>query len=181
MNHNWHVFFLKMADLAATKSKDPSTKVGAVLVGEGNAVLGIGYNGFPRGVDDTDYERWVRPRKYFFAEHAERNIYFNAARHGICALGSTLYLGGAGGFPCADCARAIIQSGTTRVVMWADPPRPQGDWTASWDAAKTMLEEAGVEWVFVTKEHCGSEAGASAGPITRLAGSTPAPATKEAP
>jgi dCMP deaminase len=131
---NWDQYFIKMAMLVSEKSKDPNTKVGAVIVGEDDVVLSLGYNGFPRGVAE-DYgqyfynsegkriegssklieHRWERPEKYFWVEHAERNAIYNAARHGIKLKGSKLFLNYKP-VPCADCCRAIIQAGIVEVI-----------------------------------------------------------------
>lgn len=112
---DWDEFFLGLAEHVSIKSKDRSTKVGAVIVGPDNEVLSLGWNGFPRGVgDDPEWydNRYNRPDKYEWTEHAERNAIFNAARHGIALRGSTMYTTHA---PCASCARAIVQSGITSV------------------------------------------------------------------
>lgn len=151
---NWHNFFIQMTDLVASKSKDRSTKVGAVIInGENNAVLSMGYNGFPRGVNDDDDARHERPAKYRFTEHAERNAIYNAARNGIKLEGTTLYLNWEP-IPCTDCTRAIIQSGITRII---GPTRPFGgkgaQWTEDLKQAKKMLDEAGVELVYVEENN----------------------------
>ena len=110
LSMNWDELFVKMAHLVSAKSKDPSTKVGCVIVGEGNAVLAVGFNGFPRGVDETDPARWERPVKYDFVAHAEANCVFNAARHGIKLAGATAYLNWEP-TPCVECTKALIQAG----------------------------------------------------------------------
>ena len=74
---NWDEYFMKMAEHVKTKSKDRSTQVGAVIVGEGHVVLSVGYNGFPRGVNDDIDSRYERPAKYMWTEHAERNAIFS--------------------------------------------------------------------------------------------------------
>ncbi len=112
---NWDELFIRQAMLVSEKSKDPSTKVGCVLVGEGNIVLSMGFNGFPRGVNEHDASRWERPGKYNWVEHAERNAVFNAARHGIKLLDARAYLNW-GGCPCSDCARALIQAGVKEII-----------------------------------------------------------------
>src|SRR3972149_4666305 len=104
----WPEFFFALAALAAKKSKDRSTKIGAVVVGPDNEVRSLGYNGFPRGINDDVEERHRRPAKYLWSEHAERNAIYNAVRAGICLRGCTMYVHS---HPCVDCARAIIQSG----------------------------------------------------------------------
>jgi dCMP deaminase len=136
---DWHRRYLSVADVAASWSKDRSTKVGCVIVGEAGQILSTGYNGFPRGVIDDVDERHVRPEKYLWTEHAERNAIYNAARTGTSLVGSTLYVQW---HPCADCARGIIQSGI-RTVILAQPVTLEG-WTNSTDVAKIMFEEADV-------------------------------------
>ena len=112
---NWDELFIRQADLIAQKSKDPSTKVGCVIVGEGNVVLSMGFNGFARNIEESRSDRWVRPEKYIWVEHAERNAVYNAARHGIKLEGSRLYVNCDLSI-CADCARAIIQAGIKEVI-----------------------------------------------------------------
>lgn len=141
----WHLRFLTMAHTVAQWSKDRSTKVGAVVVRD-RRVLATGFNGFPAGVDDTVEARHDRPAKYKFTEHAERNCVFQAAKQGNSLEYSTLYLNYAP-YPCADCTRAVIQAGITRIVT-TNIPFPgisKEMWDGHFEAAKQMLEEAGVE------------------------------------
>ena len=149
---DWHKFFIDMATLVAGKSKDRSTHVGAVIVGPDNEVRSVGYNGFPRMVDDAKDERHERPTKYAFTEHAERNAIYNAARVGIPTKDCTLYLNWEP-CPCSDCTRAIIQSGISRII---GPNIPFGGKGTHWsDDAKLsveMLNEAGVEVITVPWE-----------------------------
>jgi len=139
----WDARFLKLAHEVSTWSKDRSTRVGAVIVGEDRTPGPYGYNGFPRYVDDEREERHARPSKYDWTEHAERNAIYNAARTGVALKGCTIYVTH---IPCADCARAIIQVGIQRVV--ADAASMQGDFAERWseDAQITreMLGEAGI-------------------------------------
>lgn len=152
---SWDEYMVTIAMAVAQKSKDPSTKVGAVIVGEHRNIISTGFNGFPRGVREhvkscgphpgLDEERWSRPAKYLRVEHAERNAVFNAARHGIRLEGSRMYLNWEP-CPCTDCARAIIQSGIIEVV---GPDIPFGGVGKGIhydvdDVAKSMLSEAGV-------------------------------------
>ena len=111
----WDRYFIDMAKFVATKSKDRSTKVGIVIVGEDNEVLSTGFNGFPRGVDDSNESYHERPMKYKITEHGERNAVYNAARQGIRLKGATAYFD-TNPHPCTDCARALIQAGIARVV-----------------------------------------------------------------
>ena len=109
----WHYRFMDIAKLISTWSKDTSTKTGAVIVGPDKEIRATGYNGFVRGVDDDVFERFERPTKYDFFEHAERNAIYNACLCGTSVKGCVLY---ATHFPCTDCTRAIIQSGIKLVV-----------------------------------------------------------------
>lgn len=146
----WDRRFLELCNLVSTWTKDHSQGVGAVLVGPGREILAAGFNGIPRGLDDTVEGRHERPAKYLWAEHAERNAIFNAARVGISTMGATAYLTG---LPCMDCGRALIQAGIARIVAWSDEAdggfkqgKPgQRDWAAERRMAVDMLLEAGVD------------------------------------
>ena len=132
---------MDLARHIASWSKDRSRKVGCVVVGpHGQEVRATGFNGFPRGVKDDVEERHQRPAKYDWTEHAERNAIYNAARVGTAVENCTLYVTL---FPCAGCARAIIQSGIGRVVT---VPAPKDDpvWDKEFKIAKEMLHAAGV-------------------------------------
>lgn len=139
MNH-WDERFIELAKLVASWSKDRSTKVGAVIVGPEKTILSVGYNGFPRKVDDNIEERHQRPIKYFWTEHAERNAIYNCARNGVKIEGATMYLHW---FPCVDCARAIIQSGISTLVC-IQPDFSQEKWGEEFKISLEMLEEAKV-------------------------------------
>jgi dCMP deaminase len=141
---NWHEYFIKMAETVRLKSKDRSTQVGAVIVGPDHEVLAIGFNGFPRGVDDNIDSRHERPAKYAYTEHAERNAIYNAARHGISLKDAWLYLDSCP-YPCADCARGVIQSGIAVVVGRDIPFSGKGPWLESQRMGREMILEAGVK------------------------------------
>ncbi len=141
MRNNWDIRFITMADTVATWSKDKNKKTGAVVVNKDKIVLAMGYNGFPRGCDDSIECRYERPYKYFYTEHAERNAIYNAAKQGLSLNGATMY---ATYFPCADCARAIIQSGIIKVVA-PTPDVEHETWGEHFKAALCMFDEAGVE------------------------------------
>lgn len=150
MEYKWHKKFLDLALTVSKWSKDHSTKVGAVIVDGNNNVLALGYNGFPRGVNDDIDERHQRPTKYYFTEHAERNAIYSAARNGVRLEGTTIYL--LWKWPCADCCRAIIQSGIKRVVSWNDDfPGKKSDWDIQFKASKEMLTEADIEVMFIER------------------------------
>lgn len=110
----WSEYFLNMCEAVSLKSKDQSSKIGAIIVGPGNEIRSTGYNGFPRGFQDNDPTKQERPIKYKYMEHAERNAIYNAARFGASTEGCTLYCKWP---PCSDCARAIVQAGITKLVL----------------------------------------------------------------
>ena len=137
---NWDEYFMQMANLVATKSKDRSTKVGCVVVGPNHEVRTTGYNGFCRGVNDDTDSRHEKPEKYFWTEHAERNAIFNAARNGIALEGCTAYVTLV---PCADCTRGMIQSGVKRILFCSGDASEK--WTESFQRSLAMAREANVE------------------------------------
>lgn len=148
----WDEFFLKHVYLVSSKSKDPSTQIGAVLV-KNNILISEGYNGFCRNVNDNISERWMRPEKYFWVEHGERNAIFNAARNGVETFGSTIFTNG---MPCVDCARSIIQAGIKEVVLheqwekyWREIMKDK--WKEHDAISAKMFEEAGVNVRYVDK------------------------------
>jgi dCMP deaminase len=139
MKINWKDTYFDLVDAIAKKSKDRSTKVGAVIVGPDQEVRSMGYNGFPRNVNDEVDERHQRPLKYKWTEHAERNAIYNAARVGIPLKGCSIYISYV---PCTDCARAIIQSGINEVVCKTLTPLP--GWEEDQAIALEMMMEAGL-------------------------------------
>ena len=142
----WDVHFLQMARLVSTRSKDESTKVGCVMVGPKKEVITTGYNGFPRGIENDDPAKSVRPEKYIWTEHAERNAIYLAAERGAAIGGTTAYVTCP---PCPDCARALIQCGIVRVVIPANHAGnnnpPKSTWWDHIGKAQNMLAEAGIK------------------------------------
>lgn len=134
----WDERFLELAGHVAAWSKDPSTQVGCVLVDDRRRVIGMGYNGFPRGVCDHAERYDDRPTKYLMVQHAEANAVLNST-HDV--RGSTAYVTH---HPCATCAGLLIQAGVSRIVAH----RPEGGiaerFADSFGAAATMFDEAGV-------------------------------------
>ena len=110
----WDEYFINLLEPISSKSKDPNTKTSAIIVGSDHEIRSTGFNGFPRGFVDDDLTKWIKPEKYIWVEHAERNAIYNAARMGTCISGCTIYVSH---FPCVDCARGIIQSGITNVIV----------------------------------------------------------------
>lgn len=135
----WDKRFLLLADHISTWSKDPSTKVGAVVVDDKRRVVGVGYNGFPRGVDDAPRLYADRQAKYPRIVHAELNAVLSSA----VTEGATLYCTL---LPCCECAKAIIQAGIRTLVVPALEGEPDPErWGDSVMIAWEMFEEAGIE------------------------------------
>jgi dCMP deaminase len=138
----WPKRMLELAHHVASWSKDPNTKAGAVVC-IGNRVLGLGYNGFPRGVEDTDARYIYRQTKYRFVVHAEVNAILDAGRDAEgAALFNTL-------FPCTECTKILIQAGIRELVVdRAGQARMDsnlvGGGAEEVSAVTTMLYEAGV-------------------------------------
>jgi dCMP deaminase len=139
----WHKRFLDLCEHVATWSKDPSTKLGSVIVDSKKRVVSIGYNGFPRGVDDRHDRYEDRPTKYLFVAHAERNALDNAPMMvDNCTMYVTL-------LPCNECAKSIIQKGITTVVTY----RPEREDVFNWNITLAMFNEAGVNVVYVENQN----------------------------
>lgn len=136
---NWDDTFILMSNLIAKRSKDPNTQTGACIVNDRNIVVGLGYNGFPRGCSD-DKLPWCREGdvlsvKYTYVVHAEANAVMNA---NVNVEGCRLYCHL---FPCNECAKIIIQSGIKEVIYESDKYKDEGIFKAS----KKMLKMAGVK------------------------------------
>lgn len=142
---SWDDFFLDMAALIASRSKDPSTKVGAVIVDMQRRVVSMGYNGFPRGVNDSQERLGDRTKKYPMTLHAEVNAILFAERE--LKGGTVIYIWPSP--PCTRCAAMIIQAGIDEVVC----PPPSKDMLSRWkeelDMAKELLNEAMVGFDYV--------------------------------
>ena len=138
---SWDEYFMGVAMLAARRSKDPSTQVGACIVSQDNIIISTGYNGMPKGCSDDQFP-WERTgaeneTKYPYVVHAELNAILNA--NGRDLRGSRLYVAL---FPCNECAKAIIQSGVKEVVYLSDKYKD----TMGNLASKKMLDAAGVKY-----------------------------------
>ena len=134
---NWDEYFMGVAMLAARRSKDPNTQVGACIVSQDNIIISTGYNGMPKGCSDDEFP-WGREgaeTKYPYVVHAELNAILNA--NGRDLRGSRLYVAL---FPCNECAKAIIQSGVKEVLYLSDKYADSPSTLAS----KRMLTAAGV-------------------------------------
>ena len=144
----WDKKYIELTKTVSGWSKDPSSKIGAVAIGDKGQVLAQGYNGFPRGIKDTDERLNNREEKYKFVVHAEMNCIYNAGYNGVSLDGATMYVTG---LPvCSECAKGLIQVGVKRVVMPKVENMPE-KWQKSWELSKSMFDECGVkyEWVEV--------------------------------
>lgn len=137
MRRSWDEHFMDMAILVAQRSKDPSTKVGCVVVSEDKIVVATGYNGLPRGVQDRS-ERMERPAKYLWTSHAEENAVAQSARVGAKLKGGTAFVTH---HPCSRCARSLIQAGITKVVIGGGKTSMPDE---EFEVARIMFKEAGV-------------------------------------
>ncbi len=141
---DWDTFWMSMAYLVSMKSKDPSTKVGCIIVDAENNFRSMGFNGPPRDIDDDDPSIYMRPEKYFYWEHGERNAIYNAERTQTPVRGGTLYITW---IPCADCARAILQVDIARLVIHKqgqeamEMARGVDRWDESCTAAMGMFQQ----------------------------------------
>lgn len=141
---------LESVDRIAKFSKDRSTKIGAILVHpEFDYDSIVGWNHLTRGIPDDDPHN-ERPAKYLFYEHAERSVLYTAANKGFVTGGCTLYTTG---IPCADCARACVEAGIQRVVVWRRGSGLEATdrWAASIAAGREILEAASVEIVEIER------------------------------
>jgi len=148
----WDRHFIKRCLCVSEMSKDPSTRVGAVIVDGDGVQRADGYNGFPRGILDTQERLNDRDMKLRLVVHAERNALLNAARIGTAVKGCTLYLAATdssgaiwGGSPCTACVIEVLQAGIARVVsppMKNTPTR----WRDDLLFARGLLNEAGVSY-----------------------------------
>ena len=142
---SWDEYFMGVALLAAKRSKDPNTQVGACIVSPENIILSTGYNGFPIGCSDDEYpwDREGEDTKYPYVVHAELNAILNA--NGKSLQGAKIYVAL---FPCNECAKAIIQSGIKEVIYLSDKYAD----TPGTIASKRMLTSAGVKFTRLDTE-----------------------------
>jgi len=140
MSEKWDARFLELAKHISDWSKDPSTKVGCVVVGEDREIRSTGFNGFPRGIEDNIERLEDRKQKYPLICHAEENAIMHAARIGVSLKGSTAYVTWP---PCSRCARSLIQAGIKEVVYSSEEEIPER-WVEDFNISTNMLREAGV-------------------------------------
>jgi dCMP deaminase len=147
MNHDkrknyfdWDETFMQMCRVIAQRSKDPSTQTGACIVNDKNIILGLGYNGFPRGCSDGDLP-WERQgnfedTKYPYVVHAEENAVLNT---NASTEGARMYCNL---FPCNECVKVIIQKGIKEIIYEVDKYHNQKEWIV----ARRMLDMAGIKY-----------------------------------
>ena len=135
----WHRRFLRLAAEIAEFSKDPSTKVGCILVRD-RRIISTGYNGFPRGISDSFDRLLDRDKKYEMTVHAEINAVTTAALHGVSTEGSTAYVTFQ---PCSRCAAVLINAGIKEVYVTTDSLIPDR-WLDNMVLAANLLKEAGI-------------------------------------
>lgn len=140
VRQSWNSYLMEMAWQVATRSKDPNTQVGCVIVTEDKVVAATGYNGLPRSVEDKP-ERMERPAKYLWTAHAEENAVAQAARIGTRLKGGTAYITHE---PCSRCARTLIQAGIEVVFTGSGKTSMPVD---EFEVANIMFKEAGVQVV----------------------------------
>ena len=143
MRESWDDFFLGMAEFASKRSKDPSTKVGAIIVEPNtNILISMGYNGFPRNIADLPERLEDRKIKYRYIIHGDVNAILNAYRS---VVGYTMYVWPFS--PCSDCAKIIVQSGIKRVVTKKATSEFIERWKDSLSLTRELFTEAGVEFI----------------------------------
>lgn len=141
MHISWDQYFMGVALLSAKRSKDPATQVGACVVNDDNRIIGIGYNGFPRGCSDDEFP-WGKTdenelnNKYPYVVHAEANAILNSTKD---LKGARVYVTL---FPCNECSKLLIQSGIKKVIYLCDKHAD----SVSVIASKRMLDAAGVKY-----------------------------------
>ena len=150
---SWDVLFMRMVYQYASKSKDPSSKIGAIVVRDRRPIL-FGYNGFPEGVKDYSQRLTDRSTKLYFTEHAERNAVDMAAAMGTSSAGATLYTPI---MPCSGCAKAVIQAKISHIVLH----RPADEyfkvcntspvWAKEHEFTKIMFDECGMKIEYIEK------------------------------
>ncbi len=148
-NISWDEFFMGIAKLAAMRSKDPNTQVGACIVGSDNRILSIGYNGTPNGIEDDNFP-WDREgdplqTKYLYVCHGEMNAILNYRGSRKELENAKIYVDL---FPCNECAKLIIQSGIKEVIYLCDKYAD----TDGVKASKAMFDQVGIKYHMLKNE-----------------------------
>lgn len=144
-NHlSWDTYFMSVAVLSSFRSKDKKTQTGACIVNSNKRIVGVGYNGLPKGLDDNNSQFWndddndVLNSKHTFVIHAEQNAIHNRISQSL--ENSTLYVTL---FPCKECTKSICQVGIKKVIYLFKKPHHEEEN----EAVNIMLKSAGIEIV----------------------------------
>jgi len=140
VTEKWDNRFLQLAEHISKWSKDPSTKVGCVVVGPDREIRSTGFNGFPRGIDDSEERLTNRDLKYPLICHAEENAIMHAARIGLSLKDCTAYVTWP---PCTRCARSLIQAGISEVVIPSGLEIPDR-WREDFELSMSLMKESGL-------------------------------------
>lgn len=143
MNEKWDRRFLELADHVSEWSKDPSTKVGCVIVRPDKTIASVGYNGFPRNVDDCEERYNDRELKYLMVKHAEENA-ADFAKESL--TGYTAYVTH---HPCSNCTGTLIQKGISCIVTRKPSDAFAERFKKSFEASKIMIEEANIKLIII--------------------------------
>lgn len=144
MKDHWIERYISLAKEISSWSKDPSRKIGAVAVSTKGQVLATGYNGFPRGIFDTEERYKNRSIKYTYVVHAEMNCIYNATYNGVSLDSASMYVWGLP--PCSECAKGIIQVGIKNVYWSTGADKDIPDiWAISLQTTTEMFAEAGLK------------------------------------
>ena len=144
--YSWDRYFMTIAYLVGMKSKDPSTRVGAVIVTSDNEIISTGYNGLPRNVHDKSVRYTNKDYKYLSLNHAEENAILHCAKNGISVKGSSMFTPW---IPCARCTKSIIQVGITQIIYDTSFPgndikNQDNNWAQSINISVELLAEANI-------------------------------------
>lgn len=143
MSDIWNNRFMSLAKEFSSWSKDPSTQVGSVVVDSSKRILASGYNGFPRGIEDTQDRLTNRELKLSLVVHSEMNCIYTATYHGVSLQDASIYVYG---LPvCSDCCKGIIQVGIKKIYVLKEFTTKSEYWLASWNRTKEMCKESGVD------------------------------------
>ncbi|MCR8613353.1 MAG: dCMP deaminase family protein [Mycoplasma sp.] len=138
----WEEYFIAIAKVTAMRSKDPNTKVGAVIVNDDNVICGLGYNGMPKGDDSLpwDKEGDAIDTKYKYVVHAEMNAILNTNLATLKGTRMFVTL-----FPCSTCAKFIIQSGIKEIYYSSS----KYDGTEDNIVSKKIFDKLGIKYINV--------------------------------
>lgn len=145
MDIKWMHRYMSLAKEVSTWSKDPSSKIGAVAISELGQILSTGYNGFPRGILDSEERLNNRDLKYKYVVHGEMNLIYNATYTGVSLKGAYVFVYG---LPvCPECAKGLIQVGVQTVCITSSSLKKETgktDWGKLWDTSLDLFDECGV-------------------------------------